>query len=1032
MMSGFFAGLLFLSAYEASAQDEPDSGAKHEVSGLVTDEFGNPLAGAAVIVRGQPVSEGVITDLDGTFSIMAPPRPVLLISYVGYRDVRFPMGNRKNVTIEMEEDTEYLDDVVVIGYGTQKKSDLTGSIASVSSKDIRNVPARSMAEALQGKVAGVMVSKNDGTPGSTSDIVIRGVGSINGLNPLYVIDGVAVGNVSDYNLSDIESIEVIKDASAAAIYGSRAAGGVILVTTKSGRYNSAPRLSFSARAGVRSLADMYTLLDTQDFIRVKQALGENNSIFSDPASLPYTDWPEEIYRDGIEHSYNLSLTGGSGKIKYYLAGAYERENGTQPESYWERISARLNVDYAVHKAVTVRTRIYFARTRTNPYTLSFPWVSIPYITVKNPDGSWTGVPSGVDTDAGNPRADIAKHHYKSSDLTGNADLYVDWNIWDGLKLNLTGSAHLGGGFDDNYTEASNLRRTPESDSYSKYLDYAEEYTFTSTLSYGKKFAGKHDFYVMAGFEAKNANYSYLSAGATDFPIDNPQSFALSTVDDRTASGTLSYDRFLSFFARLTYNYDNRYLFSANFRRDGSPKFGPTHRWGNFPSFSAGWKISEEPFFKKWKQNWFSSLKPRISWGMLGNDTALASYSYLASFSNVTLHSFDGSSAVAGYNNAKVINEDIKWESIQTLDVGLDMEFFKNRLAVSFDWYQRITKDMIYALSVPNSSGITRPSSLGTMATMPVNLGRIDNTGWELLVSYRNNVGGFNYAVSANVSQNRNRVVDLGLPTAYIYGGGGHPFTGTSPCKTVNGMPISSFWGLKTDGMITSQEEIDELNAMAQAKGHEYYHQRLTGVGDLKFVDLNGDGIIDDNDRTFIGNPWPKVQYGFNITLGYKGIDFVADFAGVAGNDIMNLAKAYTQNMVQSSNTTPEVFKASYFLVNGMTDRPRISAIDAENGNAIVKDPNKNYSTYSDYFIEDGSYLKLKNVTLGYTFPRKWTGKAGINRLRIYVTGSNLLTFTKFSGLDPEFAGAAKTAYGVYYGSTYPQTRMVALGVDISF
>lgn len=1032
MMSGFFAGLLFLSAYEASAQDEPDSGAKHEVSGLVTDEFGNPLAGAAVIVRGQPVSEGVITDLDGTFSIMAPPRPVLLISYVGYRDVRFPMGNRKNVTIEMEEDTEYLDDVVVIGYGTQKKSDLTGSIASVSSKDIRNVPARSMAEALQGKVAGVMVSKNDGTPGSTSDIVIRGVGSINGLNPLYVIDGVAVGNVSDYNLSDIESIEVIKDASAAAIYGSRAAGGVILVTTKSGRYNSAPRLSFSARAGVRSLADMYNLLDTQDFIRVKQALGENNSIFSDPASLPYTDWPEEIYRDGIEHSYNLSLTGGSGKIKYYLAGAYERENGTQPESYWERISARLNVDYAVHKAVTVRTRIYFARTRTNPYTLSFPWVSIPYITVKNPDGSWTGVPSGVDTDAGNPRADIAKHHYKSSDLTGNADLYVDWNIWDGLKLNLTGSAHLGGGFDDNYTEASNLRRTPESDSYSKYLDYAEEYTFTSTLSYGKKFAGKHDFYVMAGFEAKNANYSYLSAGATDFPIDNPQSFALSTVDDRTASGTLSYDRFLSFFARLTYNYDNRYLFSANFRRDGSPKFGPTHRWGNFPSFSAGWKISEEPFFKKWKQNWFSSLKPRISWGMLGNDTALASYSYLASFSNVTLHSFDGSSAVAGYNNAKVINEDIKWESIQTLDVGLDMEFFKNRLAVSFDWYQRITKDMIYALSVPNSSGITRPSSLGTMATMPVNLGRIDNTGWELLISYRNNVGGFNYAVSANVSQNRNRVVDLGLPTAYIYGGGGHPFTGTSPCKTVNGMPISSFWGLKTDGMITSQEEIDELNAMAQAKGHEYYHQRLTGVGDLKFVDLNGDGIIDDNDRTFIGNPWPKVQYGFNITLGYKGIDFVADFAGVAGNDIMNLAKAYTQNMVQSSNTTPEVFKASYFLVNGMTDRPRISAIDAENGNAIVKDPNKNYSTYSDYFIEDGSYLKLKNVTLGYTFPRKWTGKAGINRLRIYVTGSNLLTFTKFSGLDPEFAGAAKTAYGVYYGSTYPQTRMVALGVDISF
>lgn len=1033
-VSGIVAAVLFslfLFPSPVSAQEE-EAGERYEVSGTVMDELGNPLAGAAVVIRGLPVSEGVITDLDGKFSIMAPPKSTLMVSYVGYREVRMPMGSRRKVVIEMSEDTEYLDDVVVVGYGTQKKSDLTGSIASVDARDIRNVPARTMAEALQGKVSGVMVSKNDGTPGSESDIVIRGVGSINGLNPLFVIDGVAVGSTADYNLSDIESIEVIKDASAAAIYGSRAAGGVILVTTKKGDYNSAPRLSFSARAGIRSLSDMYDLLDTRDFVRVKQALGEDNPVFSDPASLPYTDWPSEIYRNGIEHSYNLSLSGGSGKIRYYAAGAYERENGTQLSSYWERISARLNVDYAVNRKVNVGTRIYFARIRENPYTLSFPWVSIPYITVTNPDGSWTGVPTGVDTDAGNPRADIAKHHYKSSDLVGNADLFVDWNIWDGLKLNITGAAHLGGGFDDQYTEASNLRRTPESDSYYKYLDYSEEYTFTSTLSYGKNFAGKHDFYVMAGFEAKNANYSYLSATATDFPIDNPQSFALSTVDDRTASGTLSYDRFLSLFARLTYSYDNRYLFSANFRRDGSPKFGPTHRWGNFPSFSAGWKISEEPFFKRWSQTWFSSAKPRISWGILGNDSALANYSYLASFSNVTLHSFDGSSAVAGYNNVKVINEDIKWESIYTLDVGVDLEFFRNKLAVSFDWYQRITRDMIYSISVPNSSGINTLPGLGTMATMPVNLGRIDNTGWELLVTYRNNVGGFNYSVSANVSRNRNKVVDLGLPTAYIYGGGGHPFSGTSPCKTVNGMPISSFWGLRTDGMITSQEEIDALNAKAQANGYDYYHQRLTGVGDLKFVDLNGDGTINDDDRTFIGNPWPDVQFGFNISLDYKGFDLVADFTGVAGNDILNLSKAYTQNMVQSSNTTAEIFKASYFLGNGSTDRPRVSAVDAANGNAIVKDPNLNYSTYSDYFIEDGSYLKLKNVTLGYTFPRKWTRKAKIDRLRIYVTGSNLLTFTGFTGLDPEFAGAAKTAYGVYYGSTYPQTRMVAFGVDISF
>lgn len=387
-MSLILSGTLFwLSMLLPAGLAAQETDGKYEVKGTVTDDLGNPLAGAAVIVRGQPVSEGVITDLDGTFSIMAPPKSVLLISYVRYREVRYPVGTRCKVNVEMEEDTEYLDDVVVIGYGTQKKPDLTGSVASVDARDIKDLPARSVSEALQGKVAGVMVSKNDGKPGSTADIVIRGVGSINGLNPLFVIDGVAVGNTADYNLSDIESIEVIKDASAAAIYGARAAGGVILITTRQGEYNAAPRLSFSARAGVRSLSDMYDLLGTQDFVRVKQALGEDNAIFSDAASLPDTDWPSEIYRNGIEHSYNLSLSGGSGKIRYYLGGAYERENGTQLESYWERISARLNVDYAVNKALNVGTRIYFARVRENPYSLSFPWVSVPYITVTNPDGS---------------------------------------------------------------------------------------------------------------------------------------------------------------------------------------------------------------------------------------------------------------------------------------------------------------------------------------------------------------------------------------------------------------------------------------------------------------------------------------------------------------------------------------------------------------------------------------------------------------------------------------------------------------------
>ncbi len=1014
-----------------SASAKEDQPARRTVTGTVTDAQGNPLTGAAIVVS-DSTSIGTLSDEKGAFRLTVPARSTLLVSFLGYKSLKLPVLNRERLKIVLEEEAEQMEDVIVVGYGTQEKSDLTGSIASIKADDIKELPARSVAEALQGKVAGVMVSKTDGKPGSGSDIVIRGVGSINGLNPLFVIDGVAVDNNSNYNLNDIASIEVIKDASAAAIYGSRAAGGVVLITTKKGSYNTKAQVSFTSRVGIRRMADRYDLLGTADYIRVKQELGENYPLWSDPSKLPDTDWYDEIYRDGVEQSYNLSVTGGSEKFRYYLSGAYERENGIQKNNYWERISARLNVDYKMNKAVTVGTRIYLARLRSNPYTESYPWITIPYMSVYNPDGTFAAVPEGVDFSGGNPVANIAKNHQKVSDLMTNADLYFDWEIVKGLKLNVTGAAQLGGGYDDYYAEANDLGRSPSKDSYNKGLNYAEQYTFTSTLTYGRVFGKKHNFKIMVGYEAKSAQYADLSATATDFPVDNPLSFALSTNANKTASGALSEDRFLSQFSRLNYSFDNRYLLTVNVRRDGSPKFGPKNRWGVFPSVSVGWKISEEPFFKRWNQEWLTSVKPRFSWGILGNDQALNNFSYLMAFQNVTNHSFDGNSSVGGYNNIKVINEDIKWESIYNTNVGLDLELFRHRLAISFDYYQRITKNMIYAMSAPNSSGITQMPSLTTMSTMPVNIGRIDNKGWELLVTYRNNIGYFNYAISGNVSQNRNRVVDLGLPTAYIYGGGGWPNTGLSPCKTVNGQPISQFWGLQTDGMITSQEEIDALNRNAQAHGHDYYHQRLTGVGDLKYVDQNGDGIINDEDCTFIGNPWPTVQYGFNISLEYKGIDFTADFTGVAGNDVMNLAKSFTQSVQQGANTSTEVFRASYFLGNGLTDRPRIMAFDRDNGNAPVKDPNYNYQRYSDYFVEDGSYLKLKNVTLGYTLPREWTRKVKIDRLRIYVTGSNLLTFTKFSGLDPEFSTTVKTAYGVYYNNTYPQTRMISFGLDINF
>ena len=1017
----------------AAMADEPQPVAGNRViTGTIEDTEGNPIVGAHIIVKGAPLETGTSSDLEGKFSLSVPDKGTLVVSYIGCETLRIPLRARTEFSLVMTESTNRMGDVVVVGYGTQRKSDLTGSIVSVKSEEIADLPVRSVAEALQGKVAGVMVSKTDGRPGSSSDIVIRGVGSINGLNPLFIVDGVARENNTDYNLADVESIEIIKDASAAAIYGSRAAGGVVLITTKRGSFDSKPQLNFSAHVGMRDMVDHYNLLNTPDYIRVKQALGENYPIWSDPSALPNTNWIDALYRTGIEHSYNISLSGGSGKLSYYLSGSYERENGIQERNYWERISARANVDYKVRKNLTVGSRIYLARIKGNPYTVSYPWTSIPYMNIYNEDGSFSKIPDGIDFSGANPYAELYMNHQEQSDLLTEADLYLDWEIVKGLRANITGSAQFGGNYYDYYRELNDLGRSPSLDSYNKALGYSEQYTLTATLTYAKVFAEKHDFKIMAGYEAKYGKFADLNATATDFPVDNPQSFELSTNASKLATGALSDDRFLSVFGRLNYSFDNRYLLTVNFRGDGSPKFSPKNRWGFFPSVSVGWKISEEPFFRNWDQTWLSLVKPRFSWGILGNDQALDKYAYMMSFQKLTEHSFDGTTAVGGYNNVKVINEDIKWESIYTTNVGLDLEFFNHRLLVSADYYKRITRNMIYDIAVPNSSGITTMPSYSAMSTMPVNIGRIDNEGWELQVAYRNNIGFFNYSVSANVSQNSNRVVDIGLPTAFIYGGGGWPNSGLSPCKTVNGMPISMLFGLKTDGLITSQEEIDELNAIAQANGHAYYHQRLTGVGDLKYVDLNGDGTINDEDRTFIGNPWPKVQYGFNISLEYRGIDLSADFVGIAGNDVMNLAKSFTQSVQHSSQTTSEIFNASFFLGNGLTDQPRVMAYDTANGNAPVKDPNLNYQLYSDYFIEDGSYLKLKTLTLGYTLPRRWTRKAGIQKLRVYVSGHNLLTFTKFTGLDPEFASSAKTATGIYYSSTYPQTRMISFGIDMTF
>ena len=532
---------------------------------------------------------------------------------------------------------------------------------------------------------------------------------------------------------------------------------------------------------------------------------------------------------------------------------------------------------------------------------------------------------------------------------------------------------------------------------------------------------------MAGYEVRNSHSAGLSAQASGFPVSVAESFALSTNSNKSASGGLSYGSFLSQFGRLNYSYDNKYILTANIRRDGSPKFGPQNRWGVFPSVSAGWKINEEGFFNS---SFFDLLKPRISWGILGNDNALSNFMYQPSYQQVTTHSFDEVSSIGGFNSIKVVNEAIKWEEIHSTDIGIDIAILEGKVTVNADYYWRNTKDMIYNLSIPLSSGIggvNRNPSL-----MPVNIGSILNKGWELSANYRNKLGDLNFSISGNISHNENKVLDLGLPTAYIYSGGAWPLSSnSSPFITENGQPVGQLYGFIVDGIIQSQAEIDGLNQAASdfAGQTVYYNHQYTGPGDLRYRDLDGDGRITAEDRTVIGNPWPKLQYGFNLSMDWRGIDLNATIIGISGRDVMNDVKAFQQNFQQDFQSTYDIFNASFFLDNGLTDQPRLGLYDPSGSGAYIEDPSKNYRNYSSYFVEDGSYMKIKNISIGYSFPRSILDKVGMENLRIYMSGQNLFTFTKFTGLDPEFSNDVKN-HGQYNISTYPQTKLISFGLEL--
>lgn len=1007
------------------------------LKGTVTDAQGEPLIGAMVHVEGTSIAAA--TDIDGNFSLTAPVGKTLKVSYVGFDPVSVKVtAGRTDYRLVMNPDASTaLDEIVVVGYGTQKKSEVTGSISHVKSDAIKDFSVNSVADALGGMSAGVAVTKSTGSPGETPDIIIRGAASVNGMSPLFIVDGVKQSTGFDFNMRDVESIEILKDAGSCAIYGAEAAGGVILVTTKRGKAGQAS-LNLTARYGIRKITKPVKLLNRDEFIAAKLLTGVDilgSEGVESASELPDVDWMDVMYDTGHEQEYNLSLTGGTERLRYFLSEGFYNEKGTYVDSSVDRFSLRTNVDYEISKIFSVGSSIYGSVVKNNPtkiysiYTNSIPFRTVPTMEPVDEDGNFSQTPFYLN--GPNLYGNELTYHYKGHNYGLNALLYLNVNIMPWLTLRVNGAGKFTSFNSRVFSEEYDFRAVQEDAYFESSAGTSQELTYNATLTFDRTFARKWGVKAMIGTEATAAQSYSNYIRAIDFPVDQVGSVNLSSNTAKEASDSPYKGRALSFFGRVNLSYDNRYYLTANVRRDGSDRFSKNHRWGTFPSVNVMWRIGQESFLRD-KLPWLTDAKLRGSYGILGND-GIAQFLYTRAYvGDQIIYNYGGTAEVSGWANYKVPNADIKWEEVHQGDFGIDLSLFNNRLTFSYDYYNRQTHDMLYWKVVPYASGINYYHE-GATNTMPINIGRVSNIGHEIAINWTQRLNDFNYSVGFNASFNSNKVKQIGEE-------GAAPLVSPDGInRTENGRSMSELYGYSAIGIFQSQEQVDEYNARAQAAGRPYYWQQNTGVGDLIFDD-HGQGYVDENCKEYIGNPWPKMTYGINLAAQWRGFDLSAVFQGAAGFQIYNAVKAYTQTFATDGNTTMDIYKCSFFGDNGLTDQPRCGMIS--DSGAWVGDPSKNYSTINSFWVEDGDYLKCKNLVFGYTLPENITRKAYIQKLRVYFSASNLFTITKYSGIDPEIggtstqasnlAGTSMTARGVDTYNRYIPSRLFSFGLDLTF
>lgn len=989
------------------------------VTGKVTDENGGPLPGVSVRVKGTTV--GAVTDDKGNYTINSPDEnSTLVFTFIGFTSQEIAVSGQSVINVVLAEKASELDEVVVVGFGTQRRSDLTGAVGSVKGDDIKNQPARSVAEAVQGRVAGVEVVKGSGQPGSGSNIQIRGVSSLNNPNPIYIIDGVRGSSGNNFNIQDIESIDIMKDASAASIYGASAAGGVIIITTKRGAKDGSINVNLNTYAGLRTPI-LDNLLGRDQFIEARSGILQDATNGQDAASLPDTDWPGALYSDGVEQNYNLSVSGGNSKASFFLSSGYVQEKGTYIDSDFKRYNLRINSDYNIGSRIKIGESIFVNKTRNNPTNSSgaFPYRSVPTMLIydeTNPVGGFGRAPAGFN---GANYVGLELSNNIRNDVFGvEGNIYGELEILKGLSLRATFGYNFSNNLNNNYLGEYDFGPVNNSQaSLNKSSNNTQLINTNYIATYGAN-AGKHNFKLLGGFEQLSTSFDNIGGSSFNLALSPTQNFFVTDVENQRVTGGFDENLLVkSFFGRLNYDFAGKYLLTGSIRRDANFKrFGQANQSGVFPSGSAAWRISEEGFFKN-KVPFISDLKVRGSYGSLGNDQ-IADYVFLSRFLEVGANSFGSEGRDIGFGLTGLANTDIQWETIKESNFGLDAAFLDGKINFSADYYIKNTDGMIYNLPLPISTGLPQPFT--------ANIGKVRNKGLELLADYNNKVNDFNYGISANATFNRNEVISLdgnrnnpvNAGNTDISGGFGI-MSGQNISRTEVGRSFGEFFGYAADGIFQSD---------AEAQAHPQFVGRQSREGDLRYRDVNGDGILDNADRTFIGNPNPDFIFGINLNMAYKGFDVSMLFNGVMGVDLFNGVAPYNSTLFSDGNTTADIFGTSFFNGSGLTDRPRIGYVDNNN---FRNDPNGNYRQVSSYWVENGSYLKLKNFQIGYNIPQQWLKKYNIGNIRAYFMGNNLFALTGYSGRDPELAGDV-TSRGIDRPTVYPQNRLYSFGLDVNF